>query len=160
MRLVVPYVPSGLRPATLAALGPWHIELRDVSLDDEAYWRLLRDLWLATEDTLIVEQDIVAPPDIVQGFLDCHERWCAATYPFEAWPALVGLGCTRFSGDLMVEVPDALDQVTAMADEIHPARHWCALDARLAAILRGRGFAPHIHGQVDHLSLRRSHSCA
>ncbi len=133
--------------------------LVDVSESDDAYWKLLSDLWSKGEPFTIVEHDIVADPETLAAIDGCAEAWCAASYRFEAWPALYGMGCTKFGSRAMLAVPDALDRVGRMADDVHPARHWCALDARLFTVLYQAGLRRHEHGHVIHLSEQRSHGC-
>lgn len=154
VRVVVPF--TRRLPEVVAALPD--AEWVDVSGDDEAYWRLVRDLWRTAEDFAIVEHDVVPAPEILASLDGCTSLWCAASYRFENFGLITGLGCTRFSGTLTRFVPDALDLVASTSTPEHPPRHWCSMDARLSSVLRARGFRVHEHGEVRHLGAElRSH---
>ena len=155
MNIVVPF--TRLHPEVVDALpdARWV----NVSSDDEAYWRLFRDLWAAKETVTIVEHDIVPTPTALDGMAECPEEWCAATYAFEG-RLFYGLGCVKFAGSLMARFPDVMDRVGEMASASHPARNWCNLDDRIKFVLRGRARpSPHLHPEVRHLSTVRSHDC-
>lgn len=155
--IVAPY--AQIFEEARAAL-PRGTRLVDTGTDDEAYWRLLRDLWVDRKTFVIVEHDIIATEAQLTEMEACPAEWCAAPYPFEAWPDLLGLGCAKFSQGLMEAVPDALERVSRYTDKVHPARHWCALDSRLSAVLLESGKKRHVHSPVYHLSTRRGHTCA
>ncbi len=165
MRVVVPY--TNLRNETRAAIeaSGWDYDPIDVSSDDEAYWRLLRDLWAAGETFCIVEQDIVVKPETLDGLAACTEWRCAAAYPYfnGLYP---GLGCTRFSAELLSSVPGAIEEIGSWSDEIHPLRHWCRLDGWLQTLLKRNYHVPLCtnHGIVGHIrdysgSPYPSHGC-
>ncbi len=74
-----------LHPATAEALERFapNAELVDVSSDDEAYWRLVRDLWADQEDFLLIEHDIEITEDVLRSVADCSALWCAVR--FDGW---------------------------------------------------------------------------
>lgn len=163
MRIVVPY--TKVNPDTRDSV-PTHTEWCDVSGDDEAYWRLLRDVWADGESFVVIEHDVVCRPDILEGFESCPEPWCAHRYAdmchpecAEAWANM--LGCTRFTADVIAAVPDAVTSITnpafrnwhnvcdgiagPMPHPDHPGAVWLAEQPGLGNTLRGNGFTHHWH---------------
>ena len=146
MRIVYPYVT--VFPEALAALDGWPVEQVDVSSDDQAYYRLLADLWHSGEDFCLVEQDIVIPTGALQHLADCPEEWCAGVYwmPWGSWGSWFGM--VRFRGSLTVRHPDLPESIEH--------RHWSALDSATMNHLRALGYSePHRHEFVKHLTKGR-----
>lgn len=155
MRVIVPFTER--RPEVEAAMPA--AEWVDVSGSDGAYCELLTGLWRAGETFVIVEHDIVPPPGFVDGLVACGLGWCAGSYPYEGFGAMIGMGCVKFSDNLMALFPSLMTTVGRMSSLEHPAGHWCNLDARIQRYLNGEGYRPHPHGLVGHLSPQRSHAC-
>ena len=150
-----------ISPETVAALDAsgfaW--EPADVSASDTSYTRLLEALWGAGEPFALVEHDIVPHPGALAELLGCPRPWCAFSYQLGSITH-AGLGCTRFSAGLLAAVPDAVERTWAESTGVHPPGFWCALDDRLSRVLRGAGFAQHVHEpQVTHLNPVPSHGC-
>jgi hypothetical protein len=139
IRIVCPYVE--LRDETKRALTAYapQTEYVDTSADPFAYWRLLKDLWGAGSDFLLVEQDIEIHAQVVPELEACPELWCA--FPYELAPdnrtLTASLGCTRFRADLMHH-----QQMECIAPGF---RHWNGLDHWLLLDLYTRGHRPHLH---------------
>lgn len=144
--------------AALDASG-FHWERADVSGSDTSYTRLLACLWAAGEPFCVVEHDIVPHPGALAKLAACPQPWCA--YPYAYMGGMhAGLGCTRFSAALLAAVPDAVERTWAESTDVHPAGFWCALDDRLARVLRRAGFTQHVHfPAVRHLNPVPSHGC-
>lgn len=154
--VVVPYVPGMLHPAVLPAivrdgLRPWPV---DVSSDDLAYWRLLAGCWRLGRPLLIVEQDTEPHRGALRELLACPEPWCAYSYPVawgglaETYGAPIGLGCTRFAGELLAAHPELLarDVPAYTAAGGRDGRCWRVLDSAIAQQLRGpHRLEPHRH---------------
>ena len=153
-RIVVPY--TRIHPEVRTALPPT-TDWRDVSADDEAYYRLLCELWTARESFILVEHDIVPTLTMLSELVSCASPWCACGYAFENLGLIYGLGCTKISGELMAQVPNAMELVALETSDDHPNRHWCRLDDNLKAVMGRRGIHAHHHGTVRHLSTARSH---
>lgn len=138
VKVVVPF--TRLRDEARAALDEWAPgwEGRDVSADDEAYWRLLADLWAEGESFVLVEHDVVIVEGIVDALAACPFDWCCAAYPYGRG-TIVGLGCTKFTAPLLARVPDAVERAGLVEDRTHPPRHWCRLDASLNRVLCDAG---------------------
>jgi hypothetical protein len=160
VKVVVPF--TSLSPETSYALFDAREDYTGsyVGTDDEAYFRLLERLWTAGEDFAIVEQDIVVEPDTLESFRACPHSWCCAPYPYLKG-VYSGLGCVRFRSELMRRLPDLMERVAIRANELHPPKHWCTLDAwvqrTMAAAYSQRPCQR--HKPVGHLHRRPTHGC-
>jgi hypothetical protein len=135
MKIAYPYTGTGF-PQSLAALDGWPVEKINVSSDDQAYYRLLADLWHSGDDFVIVEHDIVAPPGALQGLVWCKEEWCGHLYwmPWGGWGCWHGL--VRYRGSLTRRHPDLPKSIEK--------RHWGSLDSAWINHLRLLGY-PEAH---------------
>jgi hypothetical protein len=159
VRVVVPFA-GDVRPEVTGALT-LPFEPADVSSDDEAYWRLLAELWAHARDVAIVEHDVVVNPGTLQSFEDCPSVWCSAPYPYYGHSAYAGLGCTRFRASIMLAIPEAIEVIGEQVSGSHPRRHWCPLDSLLQRYLTGRGQSICLHDPVAHLGGEYpAHGCA
>jgi len=159
--IVCPFTPDGIREATVDALAALErpVDYWDVSVDVEAYWRLLCGLWAAAEDFLIVEHDMVPTPAAVDEMDACPQPWCTNPYAANEYGTLieVAFGFTRFRRRIMLAEPDAMEatvDVPVMVNgHMWPARHWNGLDCRFDNVLGGRRiWRQHAHLEVvDHL---------
>jgi hypothetical protein len=131
--IVQPFVT--LFPESVAAIDG--ARFVDVSSDDQAYWRLLTDLWRKGEDFCIVEQDNVPAPGVLQEIESCPEEWCGEPYLLGGqWGCRFGV--VRFRGALMARYPFIPDAIKA--------RSWHALDSAWINHLRLVGpQEPHWH---------------
>jgi hypothetical protein len=163
MRVVVPVVPESRHvavvTAALAAAGvPYGVETVE---GPDGYWKLLAGLWEGGDGFVVVEHDIVVGLETVWELIGCEHSWCAAPYPYMGGKGtIIGLGCTKFSGEIIAAVPDALERAGEMTDS-HPAKHWCRLDSRIQRALVDSGYHVHFeHAPVEHLNPRGpSHGC-
>jgi hypothetical protein len=159
LRLIVPY--TSLRPETAAALDASGFPREEILVDDGGgYCGLLTALWRAGEAFVVVEQDITVGPGTLPDLAACPRGWCSCGFPYMSSENYHGLGCVRFSADLLARVPDAMDRVALMSDATHPPRHWCRLDGWLSVVLREAGEKRCEHlPPVGHLSRHPSHGC-
>jgi hypothetical protein len=114
--------------------------------DDQAYGRLLTELWASNEDVIIIEHDVIPWPGAVKRLASCPEPYCAHQYLIAG--QLGGtLGCVKFSSDLTAAHPDVPEAWTG--------GHWGTVDIKLTNALWDRGIrAPHRHQPpVAHLHL-------
>lgn len=160
MKVVVPYVIGGLRDETLRAVSQ-QPDVEFVLLeDDEAYWRVWKELWEAGTDFVVVEQDIVPGPDTFSLFEQCPELWCAHAYPYSVFGLYAGTGCVRFRAELLAATPLLIDHVGQSFDTTHPPKHWCRLDAWMQNELHTAGYRMHRHEPpVAHIDPGNSHGC-
>lgn len=150
--IVVPHVAPMLRPETAIWARHYGATLVELPKDDhEAYWRLLAHHWRQPGDLVVVEQDIVPAPGVVDEMLTCNSLWCASPYWVTGRWLSDGLGCTRFSAGLKSAVPDLLERVGYDTGPDAPAKHWCLLDWRTSRLLRSLGHEPHEHERSTHL---------
>jgi hypothetical protein len=131
-RIILPY--TEICPETLASLeGP--VEQVDVSADNEAYYRLLADLWHSGDDFVIVEHDMVVPPGALGRLQTCPQEWCGVPYwLYGGWG--VWHGVTRYRGSLTQRHP--------LLPESIQNRDWKALDSAVINHLRLLGY-PEAH---------------
>jgi len=162
MRVEVPFAGTP-HPEVDAALmeacgfGAYDRDWWNVGVSDRAYFDALSGWWARGETFCIVEHDIVVHPDAITGLANCPHDWCSYPYEYEGGMTH-GLGCVKFSADLLLRRPLAMTRVGVMFDERHPKRHWCRLDAWLTSVLQCDGERRHEHvAPVRHL--RTSHSC-
>jgi hypothetical protein len=160
LRIVCPYTPAGLQPATTAALESLGrpVEWVDVSGDDHAYFRALSGLWADQTDFLLVEHDMVPTVDAVTEMETCRRWWCTNPYPCNQWGTLieVAFGFTRFRAELMAAEPDAFAATVAVPVMVNghqwPARHFQGLDCRFDCVMGARRYRQHAHPAViEHL---------
>jgi hypothetical protein len=99
--------------------------------DNEAYYRLLADLWRSGDDFLICEQDMVPPPGAIKALDECDCEWGGNAYwlygGFGVW-----MGVTRFRGELTRRHPDLMETIVS--------RDWHALDSAIINHLRLLGY--------------------
>lgn len=108
--------------------------------DDEAYWRWWRAIWARAEGVIVVEHDITPSAEALEDIEGCGRDWCAQPYPYLRGGTHYGLGCVKFTAEIMRGAPDLWDQVGRMSDRAHPARHWCRLDAWARGLLEQAGY--------------------
>lgn len=163
MRVVVPHTQTGLHDRTRQSVQDLAPDAEFILLplgDDDAYWRLLAALWASGDDFAIVEQDIVPHEDVFDEFRACSEPWCTFGYEYFVGGDYHGSGCVRFRARLTGNEPDLMLAVAQYANDKHPARHWCSLDAFTQHELYRRGYeAHHHHPSVGHLDPTVSHGC-
>lgn len=146
-------------PETLKAISKWPFTLAYVGGSETDYFDLLSHWWPSPEQEIVtVEHDIVPSPELIQEMLDCPRSWCAALYPFEQ-RALFGLGLTKFSLTIRRSLPNLFELIAPIANDKHPARHWCLIDANMQNALNSHsGHTCHVHeGQIEHRNPIRSH---
>lgn len=158
MATIVPFVPGMLEARTLA----WADENDALPIvlscaDPTDYWDLLASWWFvhsSGEDgpLVVVEQDVLPADGVVDDMAACPELWCSSPYQLGTGVWLdEGLGCTKFSADLMAAHPDLMARVGEIDDDGLPAKDWHRLDVRIARVLRDLGYAPHTHRRSKHL---------
>jgi hypothetical protein len=153
MRVLVPYV--RLSNATVAAV---HAAGADVSFVETSgptgYWQALADMWAEQRSTIVLEQDKVPEPGLLEALWDCAGDWCVVNAPMRGaserapYPSL---SCVKFSGSLMAAYPELLDFAGEL-DLGFGEKEWSRLDMAVAGLLGGRGWEAHYHaGVVEHL---------
>lgn len=133
----------------------------DVNGSDRAYFDLLSQWWSEGRSFIVVEHDVVVNPDSIDEIEACPHDWCAFPYRYMDRERQYGLGCVKFSADLIARCPDAMMRVGVMSDPTHPKRHWCRIDAWLqGVILPSMGEQLHRHSTpVEHLGTGCAHGC-
>ena len=145
LELIVPYIPEMLCVETIAALvgqEPMYCEVDG----ERSYHDLLAKHW--REGMIIVEQDIVAEPAVVDDLRACPHSWCVVPYrgPGNVWLDQ-SLGCTKLGG-FPFEFRLERD------GDLFPIYDWRRLDVRVANLLTAYRVQRHVHG----LSVRHLHT--
>lgn len=140
-------------------------EAHYVGGSDDAYWGLLRKLWLERETFCIVEHDVVLRGNTLAELEACESPWCAFPVPYMDGE-YAGLACVKFDAFLIASAPQALDDVALMENAQHPRKHWCMVDAWLqGSVLPRTRLSRHVHQPAlrhvrpDGLSPWPSHGC-
>src|ERR1019366_3527161 len=131
VRVIYPYTDRRTEESHLA-LTRWAptAERIYVGEDDFAYGRLLEQLW-GKDAFMLVEHDIVIHEGLVEEFAECEEEWCSSPYSYFDQPVTTsggGLGCTKFSAQLMYRWPTLMQQANALPCQGHSNGHWCTRD--------------------------------
>lgn len=162
MYVLAPYTTH--HPEAAAALSGTDHDVHHVRLEPHRardYFDVLADVWQAGETVAIVEHDIVVHATALDDLSACPHDWCAFPYQYMEHERHYGLGCVKFSADLLARCPDAMRRVGVLRDPTHPPRHWCRLDAWLqGVVLPSMGETMHKHDTpVRHLGHGNSHGC-
>lgn len=147
MNLLVPYV----------KLHPEVAKLDAVFVDTSgptAYWDLLAERWRQGKTFIVLEQDKVPEPGLLQQLWDCSRGWCSVSTPMREtidsapYPSL---SCTKFGAALMARYPRLLEWVGEL-DLGYGKKEWSRLDLGISALLQTHWGPPHWHdGVVEHL---------
>jgi hypothetical protein len=150
-RVLVPYV--RLHPATVAALHRDGVdpEFVDTSGSPSAYWHCLARTWARGRSFIVLEQDKVPEPGLLQAIWECGFDWCSVPTPMQGTdqPApYASLSCTKFAAPLIAANPDLMLDVGTI-DLGFGEKEWSRLDLGIHALLPGE---VHYHqGVVEHL---------
>jgi len=145
VKIVVPATPGGLHHSVIPAIlrqggAPivWPVG------PGEEYFELIRLLWAAGRDFVIVEHDVEIPPGALAGFVVCPSPWCAHSYEVyagdvaTAYGGPYALGLARFRAELMAAHPEAVEEAGKMnLHPKHPPRSYAVMDSTLTRWLRG-----------------------
>lgn len=128
-------------------------EVIDVTGDNYAYWREIRERWTGEQDLIIIEQDIEVREDTIPVMEECKQDWCCYAYPiFRTKVRLrVGLGCIKISAAAQRKIsPEAIEEGFETCAQCRGKGCWWHLDGRIAHMLKRFGFFPHVHGDITH----------
>jgi predicted O-methyltransferase YrrM len=150
--IILTHVGGGLRPETSEAAARSGLPVvRTEMLGDGSYHAAVAARWAAGDSFITLEQDIVPHDGALRELAACPEPWCAFAYEYPPFGQYAGMGCAKFSRELIARFPNALAEIAAWSDEQHPPKHWCRVDGWLKKYLLERGATQHIHGVVRHL---------
>lgn len=121
-------------------------DYRIIAHDEDAYRRVLLNIWQTHETVIIVEHDIIPWPGAIEELLACSCQWGTYSYKTNGGTGVAHmLGCAKLTPGLMDAVPTVWDD---------PAPWW-ELDQRLFFAAREKGIEPHLHRPaVTHLNPR------
>lgn len=148
---LVPYVSGMLHEQTRQWAKASGARLEELATDNEAYFRLLAAEWEAPGPLVVVEEDMLPAPGVTVAMLTCRRPWCVSSYRIAHSWLTEGLGCVKLAARLKTRHPDLMARLGQITGDGLPAKDWHRLDTRLAALLRGHGYAPHPHRRSVHL---------
>lgn len=118
--------------------------------DRYAYWAVIRERWQAAEDLLIIEQDMVFTPAMVDAVITCPQDWCCHGYLISTTRTTGCLGFTKFSAEVQrLLKPEILESAMRQCTLCH-GEYW-HLDFHITETARVAGFWAHDHGDITHL---------
>lgn len=153
--VVVPYVSGMLAPATVRVIKGcgYHYRFAQLDpLDEGAYGRLIRRLWEAGTDTVIVEHDVVPTFHQLTEICDCGHDWCGFNYAGDLYPDGPMFGCVRLSRRLMCRHPHAAEVALITGKRKDQEVEWWRVDSMMARdlMIRGERWVAH-DSRVEHL---------
>lgn len=157
--VVVPYIDGMLRDETTAAVMAWGGSYTFEQLDrtdPHAYAKALVSWWEFGLDLVVVEQDIVPAPGMIQGLLACPQPWCGHAYHVGEGRYAYGLGLCKFNSLLIAERPTAA--MLAMRDMNGKFNRieWPSVNEAIERQVSRFGFTIHLHEPVvEHLHYPR-----
>lgn len=153
--VVVPYIHGKLRDETVNAVmayqGAHAFEQLDPA-DPYAYAAAVMNWWEARMDLVVIEQDVVPAPGMIEALLACDQPWCGHPYHVGEGRYTYGLGLCKISNLVMEHWP-ALAML-AMRDHRGKvcAQPWTAVNEALWRQMIRNGYQMHHHdGAPVHL---------
>jgi len=133
-KVVVPRINGAAGPVEFA-LQEQEVEYEWRSLDtNDAYGRMLADLWREGEGFIMLEHDIIPPPGALIRLAMCSEPWCTHAYP---GPQLfMSIGVTKITADAIRRAPHLY--------QAWEGQFWGAVDAHMIPALHAH-FPLHGH---------------
>lgn len=144
MKIIVPHTEklSEILIAVCQSLG-FTPELRYMDRVN-SYHELLSELWHQKETFIIIEQDVLPVPDIIQEMWNCGHRWCGAQFLIAGNYMQQPLGCSKFSAAMIEACPTMIDDL--------PIKRWYSLDGQIYTAGHEAQVKLHKHGKVIHLN--------
>lgn len=148
--IIVPFVPGMLHSETQQWAFEHHAKLCQLDPYDEgAYWCLLAREWMQPGHLIIVEQDVVPAPGVIDRMINCRRPWCTSPYPIGIWQSMLecGLGCVKIAARVKERFPELMLVLGEKGNDGLPPKNWRRLDTRLANMLTDEtiGYKPHAH---------------
>lgn len=153
--VIVPYVHGMLREQTDRAVrrhgGPFHFHQLPAG-DRTAYARAFAGWWDIPADHMVIEQDMVPTPEMVDDMFRCPEPWCVRPYHIGDGRFAVGLGMCKFSYILKQTFRSAGNLAARNGTTSGQYLDWVALNESVERRLRRWGVLAHVHRpEVEHL---------
>lgn len=166
-RIVIPYIHNKLRDETRAVGEQMGATFVDVTGEVTAYFTVVTRQWESGYGFLLMEEDVVPTPALLQEIWECGAEWCTGF--FYAWDGAVmdgesrpqrprryrisnTLALNKFGSSLLRRVPRAMQDA---ANRTNGVQRWSQLDLALVhegGVLQGHPYyaKPHVHGPIDH----------
>ena len=152
--MIILCCPVTLWPATRDSLAEHApaAEIIPIPADDISRpWADYAERW-ATDDLVVIEQDVIIHGDVLPQFRSCPEPWCLfparhyATGP-GGWMT-TGIMCNRFRKEFMQAVPvEAVEAIYGSCGRCGGINRkcWAHLDGRTREAGEAAGFKLHVH---------------
>ena len=93
------------------------------------YWDLLERLWSEQRGFILLEEDVLPAPGLIDQMWACSQEWCSVSYAGEQNAGIrASIALVKFSTSLLRRVPDAMERAIRLC----PERAWSLLDVALA----------------------------
>jgi hypothetical protein len=145
MKIIVPFATKApmIQAVQIALRQDGHEPLYVHCKHEEDYFNLVAEHWEAKEDFCVIEHDIVIWPGALQELEDCEELWCVRPYYCSVGWIIDGLGCTKFSSEMMTKYSDFFKEPFPKCC-MH-TKNYCGLDRLIAHRMMDLEIKPHIH---------------
>lgn len=153
--VIVPYIRGQLREQTDHAVrahgGPFHFHQLTTG-DATGYARAFEGWWSIPADTMVIEQDIVPEPGMIDDMFRCHQPWCVRPYHIGDGRFATGLGMCKFSYILKQTFRTAGALAARNGTTAGRYLDWVALNESVERRLTRWGVIAHVHRPiVEHL---------
>jgi hypothetical protein len=150
VRLVVAYTTEGLQPETRALAESYGARFESTDTPT-GYWDLLERLWSEQRGFVLLEEDVLPAPGLIDEMWACPREWCSVPYEGEQQASLhASIALVKFSTQLLARVPDAMRRAIRLC----PERAWAVIDVGLAwrVLIDEENLRPHWHAlPLQHL---------
>lgn len=145
MRIIVPFATKSpmLQAVRIALTQDGHDPEFHHCQKDQSYYDLLSEAWSRGEEFTVVEHDVVVWPGALGDLEGCEHLWCTRPYYCSVGWIIDGLGCTRFSSELIRQYPRFLEEPFPTCCQ--HTRFYCGLDRLIAHRAQELGIPPHVH---------------
>jgi len=165
--VVIPFVNGKLRAETKAVGEPFNATFFDLTGDDQGYVKLMTRLWSEGKGFVLLEEDVMPTPALLQELWDCPEELCSAFFWLYDGAVMDGesrpqrprrcrvsatLALNKFGSSLLRRAPRAMQDAAGRTNDV---QHFNMLDLALVhpgGVLQGHPYyaMPHVHGPVEH----------
>ncbi len=146
--VMVPYVEGMLHEETVEAVRAsgypstlWPID----RADPYQYGGLFAHWWALSGDLVIVEQDIVPPPDAIKKMVECEHVWCSHNYSCDNPVPAYGLGLCKFQHGIRMITPTLGEQAARNYRGVARQMPWAQLNERIITLMNHWGIKVHLH---------------
>jgi hypothetical protein len=145
MKVLCPYVDLQYATEVTLRTEEANTEFVYTGHNETAYYEMAKKAWSEKETFIIVEHDVVIWPGALRALWDCEKSLCVYYAPGPV--GVVGLGCVKYGSELMLRLPDHLNNVLA------ENKSWRVLDREMTYRLFDHGISFHTHEpMISHIN--------